>query len=294
MRAVAERLASFIGGLTTVPDTTARGPLAEKPPAKAKTTFGDSAAEIVEGTAPPRSRASMALLVVALLGLGAGGVAFSRWRAHSAQGAPASAPASAAESPPPSPAAAQLAVVAPPPSPAGKTPAAAPTPSPVAAPPPVGASKKEEAGSGKKKGRHHGVAVASAAAPPAAEAPAAVPSESSASKPAPSDFSGAWEGPWTDNERHQSGRLYLQVTSSGGASGWLSNATAGRSYRLTGRAEAPGEFALACQCPVNQGFNVRVVLHQGEASDLKGRLSLSAAAGVFGQSHVVLRRTAAR
>ena len=38
------------------------------------------------------------------------------------------------------------------------------------------------------------------------------------------------------------------------ASGWLSNATAGRSYRLAGRAEGPGEFVLACQCPVEPGI----------------------------------------
>ena len=81
---------------------------------------------------------------------------------------------------------------------------------------------------------------------------------------------------------------------SGGANGWLSNATAGRSYRLSGRAERPGEYALVCECPVNQGFNVRVALHQTDGSELKGRLSLSAAAGVFGQSHVVLHRAAAR
>ena len=83
------------------------------------------------------------------------------------------------------------------------------------------------------------------------------------------------------------------MTGGGEANGWLSNATAARSYRLTGRAEGPGEYALVCQCPVNQGFNVRVALHQMEG-ELKGRLSLSAAAGVFGQSHVVLRRAAAR
>ena len=112
--------------------------------------------------------------------------------------------------------------------------------------------------------------------------------------PATVDFSGVWEGPWIDNERHQNGRLYLQVTGGGAANGWLSNGTAGRSYRLTGQAERPGEYALACECPVNQGFNVLVALHQTDGGELKGRLSLSAAAGVFGQSHVVLRRSAAR
>jgi len=156
---------------------------------------------------------------------------------------------------------------------------------------------KEGAASTRKKGHHHGVEVASAAERPAAAPAAAVAGaepSTSTSTSGPLDLSGAWEGPWIDNERHQNGRLYLQVMSGGGASGWFSNGTAGRSYRLTGRAEGPGEFALACQCPLNQGFNVRVVLHQSEAGDLKGRLSLSATAGVFGQSHVVLRRSAAR
>ncbi|HEY6475196.1 MAG TPA: hypothetical protein VI456_01365, partial [Polyangia bacterium] len=86
---------------------------------------------------------------------------------------------------------------------------------------------------------------------------------------------------------------YLQVAA-GGAHGWLSNTTAGRSYQLVGRAERPGDYLLACQCPANQTFKVRVVLHPTEAGDLRGRLSLSAATGVFGQSHVVLRHSAAR
>jgi eukaryotic-like serine/threonine-protein kinase len=302
MRAVAERLATFIGGLTTVPDAMAPGPAPERPPTKAKTTFGDSAAEIVDA-APPRSRASMTLVVAALLGLGVGGIGFSRWRAHSAAGEPPSA----VESPPPSPASAAPspppAVASPPPaavaarsplSAGAPTAAARPAASPTAAPVAAAPVKEEAASASKKKGHHHGVEVASAVGHPAAEAPAVAQADSSTSRPTPLDFSGAWEGPWTDNERHQSGRLFLQVTSGGGASGWFSNGTAGQSYRLTGRAEGPGEFALACQCPVNQGFSVRVVLHQSEAGDLKGRLSLSAATGVFGQSHLVLRRSTAR
>jgi hypothetical protein len=140
------------------------------------------------------------------------------------------------------------------------------------------------------------VEVASASGASSAESPLAgpSPSDSTVDSPASADYSGTWEGPWTDNDRHQNGRLYLQVTGGGAASGWLSNTTAGRSYRLTGRADRPGEYALVCECPVNQGFNVRVSLHQTEGSELKGRVSLSAAAGVFGQSHVVLRRSAAR
>ncbi len=124
----------------------------------------------------------------------------------------------------------------------------------------------------------------------AATAPS--PSEKTTAAATP-DFSGTWEGPWEDAEHHQSGRLYLQVEG-GGVSAWLSNATAGRSYRLVGRAERPGEYTLACQCPANQTFDARVVLHPTEGGDLRGRLSLSAATGVFGQSHVILRHSAAR
>ena len=92
MRAVAERLATFVGGLTTVPDAPARAPVATPPPTKSKTTFGDSAAELVDdGGAPPRSRVSMTLVVAALLGLGAGGVAVSRLRGHQTEVAPTAA-----------------------------------------------------------------------------------------------------------------------------------------------------------------------------------------------------------
>ncbi len=299
MRAVAERLATFLGGLTTVPDAPSRAPVATQPPTKAKTTFGDSAAElVVEGdAAPPRRGASRTLVIAALLGLGAGGVAVSRLRAHHTDGAPAVA---AAESAPHSPPAAAPAPAADPtPSPtAGPAPSAAP-PSSASAPvaPATPAASAREAASARKKGHRHGVEVASAVGGrPSLEAAAVAPPAAgpTPNSPASVDYSGVWEGPWTDSERHQSGRLYLQVTGGGAANGWLSNATAGRSYRLTGRAERPGEYALVCECPVNQGFNVRVAVHPTEGSELKGRLSLSAATGVFGQSHLVLRRSAAR
>ena len=301
MRAVAERLATFVGGLTTVPDAPARAPAATPPPTKSKTTFGDSAAELVVGDGgASRSRVSMTLVVAALLGLGAGGVAVSRLRGHRTEVAPAlAAVESPALGPGPSPATA--------PSPPSAAPAlaaaklsptgAAPAPAALPTPSPVSPAAAKEAASAKKKGHHHGAELASAAVAPSTEAPAVAPAAPEPTMPPPpasGDFSGVWEGPWVDGERHQNGRLYLQVTSGGAASGWLSNGTAGRSYRLTGRAERPGEYALACECPVNQGFNVRVALHQTEGSELKGRLSLSAAAGVFGQSHVVLHRSAAR
>jgi serine/threonine-protein kinase len=301
MRAVAERLATFLGGLTTVPDAPARAPVATHPPTKAKTTFGDSAAELVieDDGAPPRKARSVALVVAALLGLGAGGVAVSRLRAQHTEGAP---PVATAESPPPSapspPTVAPARAAVAPSSPTSAAPAPSAPPSSSASAPvgPVAPGPSaREAASAKKKGRHHGVEVASAAGAPPTEPPAAAsPSEATSDSPASVDYSGIWEGPWTDSERHQNGRLYLQVTSGGAASGWLSNATAGRSYRLTGRAERPGDYALVCECPVNQGFNVRVALHQADGSELKGRVSLSTASGVFGQSHVVLRRSAAR
>ncbi|HEX3905844.1 MAG TPA: serine/threonine-protein kinase [Polyangia bacterium] len=305
MRAVAERLAAFIGGMTTVPDALPRGPVATQPPTKSKTTFGDSAAELVDGAAPPRKRSSMTLVVAAVLGLGAGGIAVSRLHInHGENQSEAAPPPAAVPSPPTS---AQLPHAAAPPTPAGEIAppagAVAPAPSPTAAPPPSSTPApppaKEEAAVVKKKGRHHGAELASAATRPPEEAPAASPSASSpepsvAAAAGPLDLSGAWEGPWSDLDHHQTGRLYLQVGGGGQVSGWLSNATAGRSYRIAGRAERPGDLALACQCPVNQGFDVHVLLHQAEGGELKGRVSLSAAAGVFGQSHVVLHRTTAR
>ena len=299
MRAVAERLATFVGGLTTVPDAPARAPLLAQPPTKSKTTFGDSAAELVaDGGAPPRSRVPMTLVVAALLGLGAGGLVVSRLRRHQTEGASTLAAATSPPSPSTAPSpttAAPAASAVPTPSPPSVAPAPAVGPPPSAkapvAPAAVPAAVKEAASS-KKKGHHHGVEVASAAGASSTAAPS--PSEATPEAPASTDLSGTWEGPWIDNERHQNGRLYLQVTESGGTNGWLSNATAGRSYRVTGRAERPGEYALICECPVNQGFNVRVVLHQTEGSELKGRLSLSATTGVFGQGHVVLHRAAAR
>jgi len=286
MRAVADRLAAFIGGMTTVPEVPSSGPTVERPPTKSKTTFGDSAAEMVDGAPPPR-RGSMTLIVAAVLGLGAGGIAFSRLLPHGAgSAAPAATATSLAPVPAPPPA-------VPPPAPAPAPSVASAEPTPPSAPSAPSEKEKGAATSEKKKGRHRGVEMASAsAAAPAAPSPA--PAAAAAAEAAPVDFSGVWEGAWTDSDHHQSGRLYLQVEGGGAANGWLSNATAGQSYRIVGHAERPGEFALACQCPANQAFDVHVALHPTPAGELRGRVSLSAASGVFGQSHVVLRRSAAR
>ncbi|HEY6476982.1 MAG TPA: serine/threonine-protein kinase, partial [Polyangia bacterium] len=192
MRAVADRLAAFVGGLTTVPDAPARGPTTERPPTKTKTTFGDSAAEMVDGAAPPRKRGSMTLVIAAVLGLGAGGIAVSRLRATHPAG---TAPATAAESSPSTAALAAAALPTSVPSPAA---AAVRSPSSPAAPAPT-----EEGAAAKKKAHHHGVEVASASAPAAAAA--SPPAASETTTATPSDFAGTWEGPWDDAEHHQNG-----------------------------------------------------------------------------------------
>ncbi|HVY37912.1 MAG TPA: hypothetical protein VHM31_08250, partial [Polyangia bacterium] len=135
-------------------------------------------------------------------------------------------------------------------------------------------------------------APARAAATPAAPT-ATTPPPAASGDSASADVTGAWEGAWTDAEHHQHGRLFLQVSPGGGAVGWFSNANAAQSYRLTGRAESLGVFTLACDCPAEQAFSVRASL-RNQDGEVRGRLTLSAASGVFGQSHVVLHRAAAR
>ena len=289
MQAVADRLMVFLGSLTTVPESPARASTAPPAvaPAAAKTTFGDAAAEVVGEAGAPRRRGALtaALAIAVAGGLAVGGVLARRSRAPGqatdAVGAPAApvvavAPAKPAE-PPPAP---------PPVAPAAPAPAAAR---------PVSVEKKPAAkheASTKKASAHHATQVASAGESSADLLKALSPS-SAAAATAPSDFAGTWEGPWMDPEHRQHGRLYLQIGDHGEANGWFSNGNAQQSYRLAGRAEAPGELTLACQCPANQGFTVHAALRAG-SGDLRGRLSLSSTSGgVFGQSHVVLRRSAA-
>src|SRR6185312_11654037 len=88
------------------------------------------------------------------------------------------------------------------------------------------------------------------------------------------------EGPWTDPEHHQQGRLYLEVRPGGAVAGWFSNASIAGSYQLAGRSEGDGTFTLTCACPVNQGFSVKATL-RGRDGDLRGRLTCSARARSF-------------
>jgi tRNA A-37 threonylcarbamoyl transferase component Bud32 len=285
MRAVADRLAAFLGGLTTVPET-ARSANPAAPAAKQKTTFGDSAAEVMadgEGSARPARRAPL------LLGVGAA-------IAVVAIGAIVLRPKSAAV-PPPGAGAAPAAAVA---SPAGAVvPAtsAAPANAPTKIDPRAWTAWQRDP----PHAKHPAARRLAEAAPPSAperhsNPPAArsgeVPAAAAGEAP-PVDFTGVWEGPWTDAARHQSGRLYLQIAGNGAVSGWFSNAAVRQSFRLTGRMASPGDLALACECPPRQEFGARVLVHAA-GGELKGQLTLSGDSGVFGQSRLALRRSAAR
>ena len=73
MRAVADRLAAFLGGLTTVPEPAPEIPSPPKPPAQ--TTFGEAASEIVDDPGPPARRRPLTFAIVGavVVGLGIGG-----------------------------------------------------------------------------------------------------------------------------------------------------------------------------------------------------------------------------
>ena len=283
MRAVADRLAAFLGGLTTVPEA---APLAKPagPTAKQKTTFGDSAAELMadgEASARPARRAPLLLGVGAAIAVVAiGGVALRR--KPTAVATPAAVPAVAA------------AVALP----AGPVvPAAAPAAAPIKIDPHAWTTWQKDP----PHAKHPAARRVAEAAPPSAperrsnstavrsgETPAAAAGEAP-----PLDFTGVWEGPWTDAARHQNGRLYLQIAGNGGVSGWFSNAAVRQSFRLTGQMASPGDLALACACPPRQEFGARVLVHAA-GGELKGQLTLSGDSGVFGQSHLTLRRAPAR
>lgn len=106
-----------------------------------------------------------------------------------------------------------------------------------------------------------------------------------------SELSGAWEGPWEDHGKQQKGRLFLQIGHAGAVSGWMYNRAAKESFRLIGTLSPRGEVDLVCKCPPQQGFVARGSIRASSAAELVGQLSLSSGGGVFGQSHLTLRRT---
>jgi serine/threonine protein kinase len=281
MRAVADRLTGFMGGLTTVPEPALAPVPAPIPNQSSKTTFGDAASEILDDDLdkiPRRRPLALAVAAAVVIGLGVGGV-FAR-RGHA----------------PPAPV-----VRKPLPATWSTTPA---QPTTASTSPPARVDEKEPHGRhGAKKeaaGRHphHPLAEATQAdtGPAATHAPTEPPpaAQSSAAPSAPFDYAGAWEGPWNDQEHGQHGRLYLQVGPGASATGWFSNAGVGQSYQVVGQAQSPGVFMLTCVCPVGQSFTVQATLHDRDGADLRGRLTLASATGVFGQSHVVLRRAPAK
>jgi serine/threonine-protein kinase len=275
MRAVADRLAGFMGGLTTVPEPPLAPAPAPIPKQPSKTTFGDAASEIVDEDLDkiPRRRRPLALTVVAamVIGLGVGGVFARRGHAPAAR-TPLPATWSTKAAPP-------ATAVASPTGPAHATDEKEPHGR--------HAAKKEAAG---KHGRHTLAATTPADTGEAATHAATEPPPAAQSSAAPFDYSGTWEGPWNDPDRGQQGRLYLRVGPGPTASGWFSNSGVGESFQVVGQAESPGVFSLTCVCPVGQAFTLRATLHDRDGADLRGRLTLASTTGVFGQSHVVLRR----
>jgi serine/threonine-protein kinase len=331
MQDVAARLATYIGGVTTVPNpataptaaaidptlaafapggSQAAPPpalpahVATSPPAN-KTTFGDSASEVVaapeEQPPIPRRRAPIVVVaVLAVAGIAAAAVVVRSKGRSGRERAPAAAPGVSAATAPPTPP-----PVAPAPTPAP----AAPAPTPVAAAQPTPAAPIEPAPSAPAvPERHSSPAAAPAhgkhahrtvaeASPEAASAPTATPAAAAVpTSPPPADaprgpeLTGAWEGPWNDPGKQQSGRLFLQLAPTGAASGWMFNRSANMSFRLVGRVTPAGDLSLICQCPPQQGFAARGSVHLAGGSELSGQLALSARGAVFGESHFVLKR----
>ena len=274
MRVVADRLAAFLGGLTTVPEPAPEIPSPPKPPTQ--TTFGEAASEIVDEPGPTARRRPLAWAIAGaiIVGLGIGGAIARRGHA-------------------PAPPRAKV--------PVAWTGTAAPALAASAAAPAASAAEDQESRARHTSKTPPGKHAVAQHRPLAAAAPARIAATPVATTTPPpvsgdtasADVTGAWEGAWTDAEHGQHGRLYLQVNPGGAAVGWFSNANAAQSYRLTGRAEGLGVFTLACDCPAGQAFSVRASLRNQEG-EVRGRLTLSAASGVFGQSHVVLHHAAAR
>ena len=302
MRVVAERLASFIGGLTTVPETAGAAP-APSPAAGRTTTFGEAAAELVSDTDIAGGRASRRGRIIAGAAVAAaliGGAVFAVRRSGDVAPAPSTA-----------------AVVATPDS-LSTRPAPATAPAPAAArsaahSPTGGTGTTAAAGQRKRAGKKAPSAAAqpgestptpaaaavtaeeptSGAAAPEPVQPAPSPSARPAAAADASDLGGTWEGPWVDSTRQQRGRFYLSIGGDGVVSGWMYNGGAQQTFRMVGRMAPGGYLDLACQCPPNQTFWARGTLHVAGGGEVKGRLTLLTGSGTFGQSQLSLRRTTA-
>jgi serine/threonine-protein kinase len=290
MRAVSDRLMTYVARMTTVPgsaaaappsETSVAGAAAPAAPRAVRTTFGASASEVASRTDAPARARTPAMIGVAIAILAGGAVAatlaLKRGPERAAAPAPAPAPA-AAEAPPPA-----VPRAAPPPTAAPTRPPepARPAPPPV---PAAHATTAAEVSPKKTKGAHRPSPSGTASTGEAAAAPPAS---------APVELPGTWEGPWTDHAHGQQGRFFLQLAPNGSVAGWMTNAAAKQSYRMAGTFTPAGALELACQCPRGQEFAARGAVRTDAAGELKGELSLSAASGVFGQSRLSLRRSSA-
>ncbi len=329
MGEVAQTLGQIVARATTEPPVSPPPSVARPTSAtgaRVKTTFGEATGQVVvsegdeasaNGKRSPRTIVVGALAVAAVAVLVAMGVARMGPGARTRSGSDPSLGAQSKGAEPGVQAAGLAAValapvaLAPPAVdgsaslPHGKT---AP-PSPVTT---IGEASKSRAGThGKKTSastRSAGGALAGNPNPAATRAPAPgmVPAptpdragvEGSAQAipdaPRPAELAGAWEGAWNDPGKQQQGRLYLQIAGDGAASGWMFNGAAQESFRLAGRVTPAGTLDLSCRCPADRTFSAHGSVRVGGAGELEGQLALSSKAGVFGQSHLALRRTAPR
>ncbi len=239
MRAVAERLATFVGGLTTVPERRARVlPAPPKPPSQ--TTFGDSAASRSSATigAPRAAPAVVALVPAVVVGLGGR-------RDHRATRAP--------RRPPRTKIAAAWTNSAAPSMPAGngnRQPVRRRTATTTRTCTRTTAAKKEGA-AGKHAAGHRVLASASPAdATPASTGsrrrprpPAPVPATASSDPPAGNDRVPG-KGPGSTPITTSTGACTYRSQRAARPSGGSRTRTSAQSYRLTGRGDGAGEFAL--------------------------------------------------
>jgi hypothetical protein len=70
----------------------------------------------------------------------------------------------------------------------------------------------------------------------------------------------------------------------------MANTGANQTFRMVGRMTAGGHLELSCQCPANQMFWARGSMQTAGAGEARGRLTLVANSGVFGESQLSLKR----